>query len=73
MSVITVPVSDEQKAFVEEMIKSGRAANKAHVMRVALDFLRREEAMASLRRAREDIKKGRVFKGNLDELAPLFD
>ncbi len=72
MGVITVPVSDKQEAFISSLVKSGRAANKAHAMRMAIGLLAEEEAIQSIMRAEADVRAGHVFKGDLDELAKKF-
>jgi Arc/MetJ-type ribon-helix-helix transcriptional regulator len=69
MSVITVPVSDVQQAIIKEMVSSGRAATKAHAVRMAIDLLAREEALETLRRGQAEIRSGKTLKGDLDELA----
>jgi Arc/MetJ-type ribon-helix-helix transcriptional regulator len=71
MSVITIPVSDVQKGIIEDMVKSGRAASKAHAVRMAIDLLAREEALEGIRQGRRDIKEGKMLKGDLEELAKL--
>jgi Arc/MetJ-type ribon-helix-helix transcriptional regulator len=73
MTVITVPVNREQESFIKSLIKSGRAANKAHAMRLAIQALAREEEDASLARALQEIKEGKTLKGDLYELAKLVD
>jgi Arc/MetJ-type ribon-helix-helix transcriptional regulator len=72
MGVITVPVTGAQEAFITGLVKSGRAANKAHAMRMAIQFLAEEEAVQSIVRAEADVRAGRVFKGDLDKLAKKF-
>lgn len=69
MAVITVPVSGKQEAFIKDLVKSGRAANKAHALRMAIDQLAKEEALMRVLRAEADVRAGRVLFGDLDELA----
>jgi Arc/MetJ-type ribon-helix-helix transcriptional regulator len=73
MSVITVPVSDKQRATIEHMVKSGRAATKAHAIRMAIDLLAREDALASIRRGQQEIREGKTLSGDLDALAKQID
>jgi Arc/MetJ-type ribon-helix-helix transcriptional regulator len=54
------------------MVKSGYASNKADVVRKALIKLREDEAVNSVLRAEQDIKEGKVFEGDLDELAKMY-
>jgi len=69
MSVITVPVSDTHQKFIANLIKSGKAANKAHAVRMALDHFAREEALEAIRFGMREIKEGKTLKGDLRELA----
>lgn len=73
MGVITVPVSGKQEAFIKDLVKSGRAANKAHALRMAIDQLAKEEALMRVLRAEADVRAGRVLFGDLDELAAQID
>lgn len=73
MPVITIPVSDKQKTMIDNMVKSGRAATKVHAVRMAIDLLVREDALAAIRRGQQEIKEGKTLKGDLDSLAKLID
>lgn len=72
MTTISVPITGEQEKFINELVKSGKAANKAHAVRQAIDLLAEEEAIASVRRGLEDVQAGRVYHGNLRTLAKKF-
>lgn len=69
MVTISVPITPKQEKFIKELVKSGRAANKAHAVRLGIDALAEDEVYLSLRRSLQDAKEGRVFYGDLDELA----
>lgn len=73
MGVITVPVSDAQQSIIKDLIKSGRAANKAHAVRMAIDLLGREEALARIRAAHQEVLDGKTLKGDLRTLAKMID
>lgn len=73
MGVITVPVTDAQQDTIESMVKTGRAANKAHAVRMAIDLLAREEALARIRRGQQEAKEGKLLRGDLDTLAKQID
>lgn len=73
MSVMTVPVSDKQKHTIDQMVKSGRAATKAHAIRMAIDLLAREEALAAIRRGQDEIRHKKTLRGDLDALAKRID
>lgn len=69
MVTISVPITPKQEKFIKELVKSGRAANKAHAVRLGIDALAEDTAFASLQRSLQDAKEGRVFYGDLDKLA----
>lgn len=73
MPVLTVPLSGKQEEFIKELVRSGRAANKAHAMRMAIDHFAKEEALHRILRAQTDVRAGRVFFGDIDELAEQID
>jgi Arc/MetJ-type ribon-helix-helix transcriptional regulator len=68
MSTITIPISGELEEFIKSEIKAGTSETKVHVVRYALKRLQEERAIARLQEAEQDIKDGRVFKGNLRAL-----
>lgn len=72
MTTISVPITGEQEKFINDLVKSGKAANKAHAVRQAIDLFAEEEAIASVRRGLEDVRAGRVYYGNLRTLAKKF-
>ena len=61
MTTLSVPITADQERFIDDLVKSGKAANKAHAVRYAIQRLSEEEAVASVLRAERDIKEGRVF------------
>jgi Arc/MetJ-type ribon-helix-helix transcriptional regulator len=72
MTTISVPINAEQEEFIKRYVKSGRAANKAHAVRRAIDFLAEEEFYESFLRAKEDVRAGRVYGGDLRGLVKKF-
>ena len=73
MAIVTAPLSDKQEAFIEDMVESGRAANKAHAVRMAIDALARQEALERIRRGQEEARAGTLLTGDLDKLARSID
>lgn len=73
MAVLTVPLSQEHQEFIQSMVKSGRAANKAHAVRLAITLLAEEEASRRIAKARKEIAEGKALKGDLKMLARLVD
>ena len=72
MPTLSVPLTAKLENFVNRLVREGYASNKASVVRKALDLLAEEEAIATILEAEEDIKKGRVFYGDLEEIAKKF-
>ena len=72
MTTLSVPVNAKQEEFIERFIESGQAENKAQVVRRALRLLEEEEVLARLRRSQEDVRQGRVFKGDFRKLLKKF-
>ncbi len=71
-TTISVPITQEQKRFIKERVKSGKAANVAHAVRQAITLLEEEDAVVSLLRAQQEAREGKVFSGDLAELAKKF-
>ena len=69
MVTISVPITSKQEKFIKELVKSGRAANKAHAVRLAVDAFEEDEMFASLQRSVADAQAGRVYYGDLDVIA----
>ena len=72
MSTISVPLPANLEAFIDRMVKSGEAANKADVVRKALRLLSDEEAINAVLQAQREIAEGKGLKGDLRELAKKF-
>lgn len=72
MTTITVPITKELESFIEEEIRAGTSDSKAHLVRYALGRLKEERALSRLKEAEEDIKTGRVYKGDLGKLLKKF-
>lgn len=72
MSTISVPLQPQQEKFITSLVRSGRAANKAHAVRYAIDALREEEAIQAVLTAEQEMHEGKILRGNLDDLAKLF-
>jgi len=68
MSTISVPLPANLEEFVNRMVKSGNAANKADVVRKALRRMSDEEAVEAILRAEREP----TLKGDLVELAKKF-
>ena len=72
MTTISVPVKAEEEKFIDDYIKSGQAENKAQVFRRALRLLAEEDVLSRLLRSQEDVKQGKVLKGDFRKLLKKF-
>ena len=72
MTTISVPIKEQDEQFIERYIASGQAENKAQVFRRALRLLAEEDAFARIRRSEEDVKRGRVYEGDLRKILKKF-
>lgn len=68
MTTLSVPLTKELEARLEELVKSGVGPNKASVMRKALQKLAEDEAVNLLLEAEREVKEGKILRGDLDEL-----
>ncbi len=68
MTTITTPIDKDLEDFINMEIREGNSETKAHVVRQALRLLREDRAYKRIREAEEDIKEGRVYKGDLHKL-----
>lgn len=69
MSTLSIPVDNTLIQFIDDMIASRKADNKAQVVRQALYNMREDEALKDMVEARMDVMQGKVYKGDLRELA----
>jgi Arc/MetJ-type ribon-helix-helix transcriptional regulator len=69
MTTISVPLPEELTKFIDKMVDSKKAENKAAVVRRALYNLSEQEALNDLLEAHREVDEGKILKGNLDELA----
>jgi putative addiction module CopG family antidote len=69
MSTLSVPLPPELEKFINSQVKSGNAANKADVVRRALVRFSEDEAVRIVLEASQEVKDGKVLRGDLRELA----
>ena len=68
MSTLSVPLTPKLEEFINNQVKTGRAANKADVVRRALTAMSEEEAIQEVLLARKEIAEGKGLRGDLREL-----
>ena len=65
MTTISVPLTDEQYRRLMELLKQGVGANKADVLRKALDKFAEDQAVEAVLQAEREPN----LEGDIDELA----
>ena len=68
MSTISVPLNSKLESSLDYLVKSGVADNRAAVMRKALALLSEEEAIFALLKSQQEVKEGKLFRGDLKKL-----
>ena len=68
MTTLSVPLPQHLEEFVNQQVKLGRAANKADVVRKAINMLREEEAYQDFLRADREVKEGKIIRGDLRQI-----
>ncbi len=69
MSTISVPLPPDLEKFINNQVESGFASNKADVVRRALTRFAEDEAVRAVLEASQEVKDGKVLRGDLRELA----
>ena len=69
MTTISVPLSPDLEKFIQSMVKSGRATNKADAVRKAIIQMSENEAVEAVLRAEREHAQGLGMRGDLRELA----
>lgn len=72
MTTLSIPVSGDLEKFIEDMVKSGKGANKADVVRRALREYEENEALENILKAEQEFKQGKALKGDLRDLVKKF-
>ena len=68
MTTLSVPLAPNLENIVNSFVKEGYASNKAEVVRKALIRLAEEKAINDLLEAEQEVREGKFFRGDLDEL-----
>jgi len=72
MSTLSVPLTPELEKFIKDQVKSGRAANKADVVRRALIAMEEEEAVQAVLISQREVAQGKILCGDLRTLMKKF-
>ena len=72
MTTISVPITPIQERFITQLVKSGRAANKAHAVRLSIDAFAQDPIYLSLQRSIHESRTGKLLRGNPQEIIKRF-
>ena len=72
MSTLSVPLTPKLEEFINDQVKSGRAANKADVVRRALTSFSEEESISAVLEAQREVREGKLLRGDIRELMKKF-
>jgi Arc/MetJ-type ribon-helix-helix transcriptional regulator len=72
MTTLSIPISGDLEKFIERMIKDGKGANKADVVRRALREYEENEALNNILQSEREFKEGKVLRGDLRDLMKKF-
>ncbi|MEK9153945.1 MAG: hypothetical protein AAB798_00570 [Patescibacteria group bacterium] len=72
MTTISVPISGAQEKFINDLVKSGKAANKAHAVRYALDLFAEDMAVEAVLEAEQEIARGKGLRDDIDTIAKKY-
>lgn len=68
MATISVPLSAELQHRLDSLVSDGVGANRADVMRRALEHFAEEEAIQAVLRAEREVGEGKILRGDIREL-----
>lgn len=72
MSTLSVPLTPQLEEFIKNQVKSGRAANKADVVRRALVAFEEEEAIQAVLTSQKEALQGKILRGDLRTLIKKY-
>ncbi len=72
MTTLSIPINGKLEEFINRMVKDGKGANKADVVRRALREYEENEALENILRAEREFAQGKGLKGDLRELMKKF-
>jgi len=68
MATISVPLSAELQERLDGLVADGVGANRADVMRQALEFFAEEEAINAVLQAEREVSQGKILRGSAREV-----
>ena len=68
MSTLSVPLTKNLEAFIDDAVRRGIGSNKAEVVRKALTRFAEDQAVDMVMQSMREYKEGKILKGDLDTL-----
>jgi Arc/MetJ-type ribon-helix-helix transcriptional regulator len=68
MTTISVPITSKLEESINHLIASGYGSNKADVVRRAITKLAEDEAVLAVLQAEQEVKEGKIYRGDLRDL-----
>lgn len=68
MATISVPLSAELQERLDSLVSDGVGANRADVMRRALESLAEQEAINAVLKAEREVTQGKILRGSIRDI-----
>lgn len=68
MSTLSVPLTPALEEKINQLVSDGHAANKAEAARKAIEFYSEKMAIQDILDAEQELKEGKILRGDLDDL-----
>ena len=72
MTTLSIPITPKIERFIDSLVKSGSAENKAHAVRQAIEWYAEEKLVQDVLMAEREISEGKVLYGNPRALLKRF-
>jgi len=69
MSVATVPLNKKTEAALDNLMRSDIGSSKAEIIRRAINKLAEDQAILDVLEAEQEVRDGKIIKGDLRTLA----
>lgn len=72
MSILTLSIDSDLENFIDAQVKNKKIENKSAFVRNAIRFFREEIEIKEILQASQEVKDGKILKGDLKTLAKRF-
>lgn len=67
MTIISVPLNGDQERLLNTLVATGSGANRADVMRRALEYFAEDEAVRAVLESQQEAREEKIVRGPIDE------